>query len=228
MRTIILAGSLLSLLSCFSCTAPKPMRTSASTAASIPVPAPPPPAAPAPQFLTDSLIVSIEHRFKDPAECTKRATEYYNKSTDPENKLIPPTSSTNPLIYSFPEPTLPLGPNLPTKGPREVRFIVVEDGVVSAPIINYYLVDREPKDNDDAHRRELIKVYRDLAEKGSKRLRFPRPDPKSTNGKIPWRAIMSTAVAIPPPNSTLAPGADARMDMIPVGEFGIIINPPYP
>ena len=228
MRTIILAGSLLSLLSCFSCTAPRPMKTSASTAASIPVPAPPPPAAPTPQFLTDPRIVSIEHRFKDPAECARRAKDYYNESTNPKNELTPPTDPTNPLIYSFPEPTLPLGPNPPTKGSREVRFIVVEDDSVSAPIINYYLVDKKTGNSSVAHRRDLLKVYKDLAVKGSRKLRFPRPDSKPTNGKTPWRAVMNTAVEIPPPDATLAAGADARMDMIPAGEFGIIINPPYP
>lgn len=228
MRTIILAGSLLSLLSCFSCTAPKPMQTSASTAASIPVPAPPPLATPAGQSLTDPRIVSIEHRFKDAVECAERAKEYYHNSTVPANTLTPTATSTAPLTYSFPETRPPLSSAPPTTGAREVRFMVVEDDSVSAPIINYYLVDKKPGNSGAANRNDLRKAYRDLLAKGCKKLRYPKPDPGSTSDKTPWRAVLSTAVAIPPPEDLSAPGADARMEMIPAGEFGIIINPPYP
>jgi hypothetical protein len=155
-------------------------------------------------------VASIENRCKDDADCEKQASDYATSHSIP----MPEPVSFNPRVYSFSEGN---GANK-----QEILYKV---SLLSPTSITYYETKKIPgsgykdnvrllKDAVDALKGEL---GADLTETTQS-----APDNYQTNRKIPCRVLLNTKKPIELKDSKGNKFASIR------GDFGVIINPPYP
>lgn len=152
-------------------------------------------------------IASVEHRCLNDAECEKQAKAYADKRLIP----LPPPVSINPLIFSFWEGK--------GKNKQEVLFKV---SAYTPAEITYFEIDKIPNSDYNTNAKTLKEVANLLISapnSGVTEVLPSTPDNFITNGKRPCRVLLKTTKPI---NFT-------KRGFLPViGDFGLIINPPYP
>jgi hypothetical protein len=147
-------------------------------------------------------VASVEFDYSTDDACKAAATKYNHGNT------LPPPINTNPLTYSFKRDT--------TNGKYEFRFVTYPSQ--SGKKIRYYEIDKKSDTDNSANRDSIILAIEELKKKGATILRDTILD-KPINEKRAWRVVMYSARGIIDKDNNLT---QLR------GDFGVIVNPPYP
>lgn len=163
-------------------------------------------------------IASVEHRYSNANNCTKKAKAYFQRVSKPGAPLPPPLL-TKPLTYSFYDST--------DKANRhEVRFRFQSAGTTQPTdtVINYWADKRanSSEQSADHYREELDKVIGELKKTDKcEEIQGAVEDSVPVNKKKAWRAIMRTTKPIKVSDEKLVTREIS-------GKFGYIVNPPIP
>ena len=153
-------------------------------------------------------VASTETRFPDDASCRDSANKY-------SPGAIPISDPSQPLVYSF------------AKGSGEAKEEVLFKTSSQLPkTITYYEITTNPGGNDAENIKILKRVYNSLMKPGIlDSVRGPQRDKFKANKKYPCRAILNAKIPFP----LNVGGSKNKNNLVSVkGEFGLIINPPYP
>ena len=151
-----------------------------------------------------------EYRCRDDADCEKQASAYASSHSVP----MPDPVSIKPLTYSFSEGN---GVNK-----QEVLYKV---SPLSPPMITYYETKKIPGSGYKANVKlleEAVDALKTTYGADITETMPSTPDNYQTNRKIPCRVLLNAKKEIPFKN-----GKSNILFTI-TGDFGVIINPPYP
>ncbi len=158
-------------------------------------------------------VASTETRFPKDDICDDSAKAYAKRNSIPLPQPISPSLS--PKVYSFP------------KGIDSLKEeILYKTSQLKPAEITYYEISIA-SGNDAANEiklKEFINAL-PLSQFGIEVIQSPTRDEYLTNGKYPYRAVLNTKIPLP---INLGSGENKKKRVELKGDFGLIINPPYP